>query len=134
MDEKTENILNTFKKLGTIGHKDILKMVPLKDRKYKCHTCFSIVNTIPCPSCGETKLEIMCPLDHNDCRHEVSPTIAYCPLCGDPMCPVDGCYNHDCVQLSRITGYYAEVGGWIASKKQELRDRHHYNPVSELKV
>ena len=127
MDEKTENILNTFKKLGTIGHKDILKMVPLKDRKYKCHVCHSIIDTSPCPKCGNDKLEQMCPLDNCNCHHEMVGQIEYCPLCGEAICPVDNCFCHDVLQVSRVTGYLADVEGFNRGKRAELLDRHRYN-------
>ena len=50
--------------------------------------------------------------------------IAYCPTCGKPMCPV--CHRHNVSQLSRVTGYIQEVGGWNKGKQQELMDRKRY--------
>jgi hypothetical protein len=125
LDAKTEQIVSDFRKLGSIGHKSILEKIPEKERRYKCHTCFMIVDENPCPNCGETKLEIMCPLDHVNCGHDVISSIAYCPLCGEPVCPQ--CSSHDILQLSRITGYYADISGYNNAKRQEILDRHRYN-------
>ena len=93
--------------------------------RYKCHTCHLIVEEIPCPNCGETKLDIMCPLDHCHCSHEITTEIKYCPECGKPVCPV--CGSHDVVQISRVTGYMQDVSGWNAGKQQELKDRKRYS-------
>jgi hypothetical protein len=98
--------------------------IPLEERRYKCHTCNYVVETLPCPHCGETHLEIMCPLDHCECSHEVLPSIEYCPLCGAAVCPL--CGSHDVVQISRVTGYLQDVSGWNAGKQQELKDRIRY--------
>ncbi|MEM2094556.1 MAG: anaerobic ribonucleoside-triphosphate reductase, partial [Candidatus Bathyarchaeia archaeon] len=35
---------------------------------------------------------------------------------------------------SRITGYYQEVSGWNAGKKQELKNRHRYVITDEAKL
>jgi anaerobic ribonucleoside-triphosphate reductase len=40
------------------------------------------------------------------------------------MCP--DCGNHNVSQLSRVTGYIGDVGGWNNAKKQELKDRKRY--------
>ena len=69
-------------------------------------------------------MEIMCPLDHCHCSHEVITVLAHCPLCGEPICP--GCGSHDVSQVSRVTGYLSDVGGWNNSKRQELKDRTRY--------
>lgn len=76
-----------------------------------------------CPNCGEAfaHLEPMCKLDHTHCTHEISHGLAYCPECKRPMCPVCGC--HDVAQVSRVTGYLADVAGWNGAKQQELKDR-----------
>ena len=58
------------------------------------------------------------------CKTAVSG-IKNCPVCGKPMCP--HCGNHSVSQLSRVTGYIGEVGGWNDAKKQELLDRQRYN-------
>ncbi|MDK2974506.1 MAG: hypothetical protein PWP08_877 [Methanofollis sp.] len=98
--------------------------VPEDERRYKCHTCSHVVETKPCPVCGETELEIMCPLDHTHCSHEIVSGIEYCPLCGEPVCPE--CGSHDVSQISRVTGYLQDVSGWNAGKQQELKDRVRY--------
>jgi anaerobic ribonucleoside-triphosphate reductase len=79
----------------------------------------------PCPKCGETHLEVMCPLDHCHCNHEIISGIDYCPLCGKAVCPE--CGSHDVTQISRVTGYLQDVSGWNASKQQELKDRMRYS-------
>jgi RNA polymerase subunit RPABC4/transcription elongation factor Spt4 len=99
--------------------------IPEKERKYKCHTCHLIVDENPCPNCGETHLELMCPLDHCHCNHEIISGIEYCPLCGQAVCPE--CGSHDVVQVSRVTGYLQDVSGWNAGKRQELKDRMRYS-------
>jgi RNA polymerase subunit RPABC4/transcription elongation factor Spt4 len=101
-----------------------LSDIPVSERRYKCHTCHLIVPESPCPKCGESHLEIMCPLDHCDCSHEIISGIEYCPLCGSAVCPT--CGSHDVVQISRVTGYLQDVSGWNAGKQQELKDRVRY--------
>lgn len=59
------------------------------------------------------------------CTGDTVPNIAYCPVCGMAMCPV--CKNHNVHQLSRVTGYIGNVSGWNEAKKQELKDRTHYD-------
>jgi uncharacterized CHY-type Zn-finger protein len=98
--------------------------IPPAERRYKCHTCHLIVDSTPCPHCGETRLQILCPLDHCRCSHEVIASIEYCPLCHEPVCPE--CGSHDVVQISRVTGYLQDVSGWNAGKQQELKDRVRY--------
>ena len=68
----------------------------------------------------------MCPLDHTHCPHGVVESLAYCPLCGEAICPE--CGSHDVLQISRVTGYMAAVSGWNAGKQQELKDRARYTP------
>ena len=99
--------------------------IPLEERRYKCHTCHFVVNETPCPNCGESNLELMCPLDHCGCHHTIVERIEYCPLCGQAICPE--CGSHDVVQISRVTGYMQDVAGWNAGKQQELKDRTHYS-------
>jgi anaerobic ribonucleoside-triphosphate reductase len=41
------------------------------------------------------------------------------------MCPK--CESHDVAQISRVTGYIQEVGGWNVGKQQELKDRKRYD-------
>lgn len=101
--------------------------IPADQRRYKCHSCHQFVDETPCPSCGDKNLEIMCPLDSCGCSHDISPTIEYCPLCGDAICPE--CGSHDVVQISRVTGYLQDVSGWNAGKQQELKDRQRYSVV-----
>lgn len=94
-------------------------------KKFKCHTCHHIVTQNPCPFCGEKHLVDVCPLDHCHCSHELITSIAYCPICGQAICPE--CGSHDVVQISRVTGYLQDVSGWNAGKQQELKDRTRYN-------
>ena len=101
-----------------------LQDIPPAERRYKCHTCHTIVDSTPCPKCGEARLQILCPLDHCQCSHEIIARIEYCPLCGNPVCP--DCGSHDVVQISRVTGYLQDVSGWNAGKQQELKDRVRY--------
>jgi len=103
---------------------DSVDDVPESERRYKCHTCHYIVDERPCPNCGEWDLEVMCPLDHCHCTHPLVERIDYCPLCGKPVCPE--CGSHDVSQVSRVTGYLADVAGWNAGKQQELKDRARY--------
>ena len=94
-------------------------------QRYKCHTCYSIVDSVPCSVCGERQIDEMCSEDHIcTCTEDVHDGIRYCKKCGEIVCP---CGSHDTVGLSRITGYIAEVGGFSAGKAQELKDRHRYN-------
>lgn len=59
------------------------------------------------------------------CGGDMVPNLAYCPICGAPVCP--DCMNHNVEQISRVTGYLSNVGGWNENKKQELADRNRYN-------
>ena len=105
-EEKKQEIIEKFRNLPGFGKREVLLSIPEKERRYKCHTCYTIVDKTPCPACGEKFLEIMCPLDHCECK-EVEPitTHAYCPLCGEAVCPV--CQTHDILRLSRVTGLTA---------------------------
>jgi anaerobic ribonucleoside-triphosphate reductase len=96
--------------------------------RYKCYRCSIVLdrddleNGLCCPECHTNEqLREMCPEDHCNCGHDVSETISYCRVCGEAVCPVCGC--HDVVQISRVTGYLQEVGGWNMGKAQELKDR-----------
>lgn len=94
-------------------------------KRYKCYKCSLIINTPECPECHTTDMvKPMCKIDHCHCGHDVVATIAYCPECGEAMCPICGC--HDVVQVSRVTGYLQDVAGWNAAKAQELKDRTRY--------
>lgn len=92
----------------------------------KCMLCSIIIKDSDlepdqkCPECGTVTIK-MCPRDHCHCGHDITETMAYCPLCGKSCCPV--CGSEDVVVLSRVTGYLQEVGGWNAGKQQELKDR-----------
>lgn len=97
--------------------------------RYKCFSCFLIfeeghLNAGKCPECGANVSE-MCELDNCTCTHELTETLAYCQKCGSPVCPICNCHNVS--QISRVTGYMADVSGWNAGKQQELRDRHRVN-------
>jgi hypothetical protein len=127
INDETKEIIDRYSKMGKIGNRGILEKVPISERNYKCHTCKKIVDTVPCPECGEMHLEIMCPLDHCHCIHEIVGTHAYCPICGEPVCPE--CGSHDVSQISRVTGYLADVDGFNEGKKQELKDRMRYNDL-----
>jgi len=128
--------------------KTYFPVLPGELKRYKCHTCKTILHqkdtverviqekqgpwtvdkTIKaCPECGGEIVE-MCPLDHCNCSHEILETITYCPLCSAPICPE--CGSHDVVQISRVTGYLQEVGGWNAGKQQELKDRTRYDVLT----
>lgn len=93
---------------------------------YLCRHCLTgaiaddVVENGLCPVCGQA-VEKMCSRDHCHCSHPITEGIAYCPECGRAMCPV--CGSHDVSQVSRVTGYLADVAGWNAGKRQELKDR-----------
>jgi hypothetical protein len=61
------------------------------------------------------------------CHDDVHSGISYCPKCGAPVCPQ--CGSADVVAISRVTGYLSDISGWGAGKRQELKDRHRYNPI-----
>lgn len=102
-------------------------------KRFKCHVCHVVFredqmeNAGVCPNCGATSgIEAMCPMDHTHCTcGDVIEGLAYCPICKRAMCPVCGC--HDVIQVSRVTGYLADVSGWNEGKQAELRNRHRYN-------
>lgn len=100
--------------------------------RYKCSNCKVVFEAEEplCPICNSSEaVREMCARDHCNCNHDVIPTIAYCPDCGAPMCPE--CGSHDVSQVSRVTGYLADVAGFNAAKRQELKDRVRYNPVGD---
>lgn len=102
--------------------------------KYKCYKCLIIIDEDDlvngnCPECnGRVMLKKMCELDHCHCPHDVVETIAYCPKCGEAMCPECGC--HDVAQISRVTGYLQEISGYNAGKQQEVKDRVRHDPLT----
>ena len=105
--------------------------MPEETQKYKCHNCLHIVNASPCPLCNEKdNIYPMCPEDHCNCGHEITTSLAYCKVCGQPVCPICNC--HDVSQVSRVTGYLADVGGFNAGKKQELKDRKRYSAIEGM--
>lgn len=59
------------------------------------------------------------------CPEDIHFGVKYCPNCGYPVCP--DCGSADVIQISRVTGYLSDVGGWNNAKKQELKDRRRYN-------
>lgn len=99
------------------------------EQRYKCEPCKLILKEEDledgkCPEC-DIPVHKMCERDHCHCSHEIVESIAYCPICGKPCCPICGC--EDVEQISRVTGYLGAVSGWSAGKAQELKDRTHYN-------
>jgi len=107
----------------------------MTEQNYKCHTCHIVINKSDlingnCPKCeSNLGLKKMCSRDHLNCSHDIVDTIRYCPDCGAPMCPE--CGSHDVSQVSRVTGYLAEVAGFNEGKQQELKDRHRINISDE---
>jgi anaerobic ribonucleoside-triphosphate reductase len=95
--------------------------------RWKCHTCFTIVEESPCPVCGETILQPMCEDDHCHCNHQIIEGVSFCKKCGKPMCPE--CGSHDVSQVSRVTGYLSDVAGWNKAKLAELKDRQRTNII-----
>lgn len=127
-----------FKEYGIDG---VLKGIPEDERKYKCYNCFKIFRHEDlvdgkCPICGSSgelqrgDLKQLCPLEHNGCSHTVTEKLEYCPVCNQPICPA--CGDHNVVQISRVTGYLADVSGFNNGKRAELIDRHRYNPLDVL--
>ena len=131
--------------------RDMLLNLPNNISMYKCHNCklvfdihrsdmpmlviFGKQEDTKCIKCGMSGVELMCKVDvysvhlklNNivSCRRdEMISGVDMCPVCGRVMCPE--CYNHDCISLSRVTGYIQSVDGWNEGKKQELKDRKRY--------
>jgi hypothetical protein len=112
-----------FKKF--IGIKD-LKKLPDGAKRYKCPICYLAgFTTKECPDCCSKDTFLMCPIDHTHCSHPITEVLAYCPICDAPICSV--CGSHDVTQVSRVTGYLADVDGMNNGKKQEVKDRHRVN-------
>lgn len=94
--------------------------------RYACNLCFIVCNDEDldndgnCPLCHEP-VKKMCSRGPIRCEHDIVEGIAYCPDCGAAMCPKCECHNVS--QVSRVTGYLADVAGWNEAKKQELKDR-----------
>ena len=94
---------------------------------YKCPVCHLMnFETNICPDCGNDAVLEMCDGDHKcTCKQDIHSSIAYCNECGHPVCPE--CGSHDVNQISRVTGYLSDVGGWNKAKAQELKDRTRVN-------
>lgn len=128
-----------------------LKILPENESLYKCHMCryiFDIYSdvlpifmalapkdNIRCPKCGVENVELMCKIDGYSIYLKLSGKVKcrqgvvingtdICPVCKSSMCPE--CFNHNCVSLSRVTGYIQDTSGWNIAKKQELIDRKRY--------
>ena len=99
--------------------------------RYKCYQClhyFDVVAGTPCPVCGNEDIKEACICDHVcTCSETIHSGVKYCPVCGEPICP---CGSGDSAAVSRVTGYLADVKGWSAGKRQELKDRHRTDPRS----
>ena len=115
-------------------YKTVLREIPDEQRKYKCYTCYSFFSHSDiidgkCPECGEVAIHQACPLDTVvTCHHDISTSIANCPVCGQSICPQCG-KNHSVVAISRVTGYLSATSGWNKAKLAELHDRQRYNPL-----
>jgi len=110
----------------------------VKTQRYSCYTChthFELplkkgVDQI-CPECGETHIIKRCDNDPEGgchCPLSTKAGIAYCEVCGSAICPT--CGDHDVTQISRVTGYLQDVGGFNAAKAQELKDRQRVDPLT----
>jgi len=66
----------------------------------------------------------MCELDRVcTCVEDITEGLDYCEKCGQAICP---CGSHDVSQVSRVTGYLADVDGMNMGKQQEIKDRMRY--------
>ncbi len=111
-------------------YEQYLESIPFEERRYKCHTCYAILNNSDlvnghCP-CGEKHLVPMCTLDHNGCGHDITSGIHICPVCGEPVC--GQCGDHSVFIVSRVTGYLSNINSWNAGKRAELIDRVRTDP------
>jgi rubrerythrin len=131
---------------------EMLRNLPENDSIYKCHHCHLVFNihqggmanilTILkghwiafCPECGQNDSECICKVDlysiylklqGKKCRTgEIIAGTELCPVCNRGLCPQ--CMNHNVIALSRVTGYMGDVNGWNNGKKEELKNRQHYN-------
>ena len=119
-------------------YQQFLKQIPENQKRYKCHTCFVILNSADvvdgkCGSCGDSAgLVEMCNLDHNGCPHDIVGRIEFCPVCGECVCPE--CGDHSVISVSRVTGYIANVKSFNQGKVAELKDRVRSNltPSGEM--
>jgi|CXWL01.1.fsa_nt_gi DNA-directed RNA polymerase subunit RPC12/RpoP len=128
-----------------------LRDLPDNESIFKCQSCKHIFNiysegltifaalmpknSVRCPNCKTYSTELMCRVDTYslwlklkgfNCRKgELISGADICPICKTAMCPE--CGNHNCISLSRVTGYIQDVSGWNAAKKQELLDRKRYS-------
>lgn len=98
---------------------------------FKCLSCKYILKEEDlidglCPECNSVP-KVMCENDPGFCDHTVVGGFTTCDKCGEFMCPE--CGNHDCVVISRVTGYLSPVGNgsWNSAKVQELHDRVRYD-------
>jgi anaerobic ribonucleoside-triphosphate reductase len=57
------------------------------------------------------------------CVEDITEGLNYCEKCGEAICP---CGSHDVSQVSRVTGYLADVDGMNMGKQQEIKDRMRY--------
>ena len=119
--------------------KPIVTENPVELKRWKCHTCYTVLNDDQlidkkCPVCGEPHLAPMCRLDNIHCSHDMVSGLKYCPDCGQPICPVDGCNSHDVFQVSRVksvkveacarvSGYLGNLASFNRGKQAEVRDR-----------
>lgn len=131
---------------------EMLRSLPENDSIYKCQHCKYIFNinhngmanilvilrgnwVAFCPLCGMNDSECLCKADvysiylnlkGEKCRTgEIIAGAEICPVCDRSFCPQ--CMNHNVIALSRVTGYMGDINGWNNGKKEELKDRQHYN-------
>jgi hypothetical protein len=117
--------------------KPLLNEDPINQIRWKCYTCYTVLNNNQlvdnkCPSCGEVHLEKMCELDHVHCTHDIVAGLKYCVTCGKPICPVEGCNCHNVFQISRVTGYLANLESFNLGKRAEVRDRVRTNNIESV--
>lgn len=100
---------------------------------FKCHNCKLILKDTDlidgvCPECKQVVVA-MCSKDTGSCNHGVVDGIKVCEECGEFVCPE--CGAHDCVAISRITGYMSPVGNgsWNSAKVEELKRRVRYDSL-----
>ncbi len=145
-----ENIIK-HKKLS----KEELIDLPENTSIFRCNHCKYIFRSVcpsdvemiirgcineTCPLCETDAIDLICKVDvysiylkvNNivDCRKAtIIPKTDLCPVCRRSICPI--CYNHNCIGLSRVTGYIQDISGWNEAKKQELIDRKRYTIGSD---